>query len=190
MCGEIFSKMIYEPMEDSFLLENEIKKYSGGKSVLDIGAGSGILAEAALKSGAKSVLCTDINKEVIEHLKNKGFDAVRSDLFSNIKGKFDLIIFNPPYLPYDEREDLKSRLQTTGGKRGDEIIIRFLKKVRKYLNNKGIVLIVVSSLTPLKKIKSILKEKGLKKEVLSEKKFFMESLEVWKIVNNSENVRF
>ena len=176
--------MIYRPDSDSFLLENEVKKYAKGKRVLDIGSGSGILAKTALKSGAKSVLCTDIDFSVVEYLRDKGFNAVQSDLFSNIKGKFDLIVFNPPYLPYDKREDFQSSLHTSGGKRGDEIIVRFLENVKKYLTDNGIVLIVSSSLTSLKGINRILEEQGLKKKIISEKRFFMEELEVWKIAQD------
>ena len=52
---------------------------------------------------------------------------MHSDLFSNIKGKFNTIIFNPPYLPEDEFKD-KS---LDGGKKGYEIIEKFLNKVSK-----------------------------------------------------------
>ncbi len=173
--------MIYEPREDSHLLENEVAKCAKGRKVLDIGSGSGIQAKAALKSGAKSVLCADIGYEVIKFLKKKGLDAIQSDLFENVNEKFDLIVFNPPYLPYDEREDSESARTTSGGKRGDEIIARFLKDAKKHLNDKGIILLVVSSLTPLEKINKILDKQGFRKEVVGEKKLFMERLWVWKI---------
>lgn len=173
--------MIYIPSDDSFLIKTAVRKLSKGKKVLDIGAGSGILGLAALKAGAKSVLFADIDKEAVNYLKNKRYNVIQSDLFSNVKGKFDIIIFNPPYLPFDSREDLESSSQTSGGKRGDEIILRFLRGVKRHLNNNGLILIILSSLTPKKRILKILKEKKLDKKVLSKKKFFMEELEVWKI---------
>jgi len=175
--------MIYSPREDSYLLEKEVKRYAKDKKVLDLGAGSGIQAESALKEGVKSVLCADIDFKVVEFLRKKGLNVIQSDLFSNIKGKFELIIFNPPYLPADESDNKESRVQTTGGRRGDEIIVRFLEDVKNYLSEEGIILIVISSLTPRDRILRVLKEKGLKKEVISKEDFFMESLEVWKIVN-------
>src|SRR3989338_2565592 len=73
--------MIYEPKEDSFLLEKEVKDYSRGKVVLDMGAGSGILGIAALKSGAKSVVFADVDEEPVNYLKNNGYNAINSDLF-------------------------------------------------------------------------------------------------------------
>ncbi len=173
--------MIYTPKEDSYLLEKEVRKYARNRRVLDMGSGSGIQAQAALKSGTKSVLCADIDYNSVELLKKKGLDAVQSDLFSNVKGKFDLIIFNPPYLPFDEREDSQSELHTSGGKRGDEIIVRFLKDIKKHLNERGVILIVISSLTPRAKILNILKKNDMENKIIAEEKFFMENLEVWKI---------
>lgn len=173
--------MIYAPDEDSYLLREQVKKYAKYKNVVDIGSGSGIQAEAARDAGAKSVLAVDINKESINFLKSKNLNAIKSDLFSKVNGKFDLIIFNPPYLPYDKREDKESMLITTGGKRGDETILRFLKQSKSHLSKDGIILIVLSSLTPKNRILSLLNKLSLKKGVISRKKMFMENLEVWKL---------
>ncbi|MBU0466474.1 MAG: methyltransferase [Nanoarchaeota archaeon] len=173
---------MYEPAEDSYLLEKEVKVRANGKRVLDVGTGSGIQARAALDSGAKEVLAVDVNPESVEHCKKKEINAIQSYLFSNISsGKFDLIIFNPPYLPYDSLEDRVSALATSGGKKGDEIIVRFLKDVGDYLSEDGIILLVVSSLTPLGEIGNVLKEKNFVKKVIASEKVFMEELWVWKI---------
>ena len=176
--------MIYSPEEDSYLLEEQVLKYSKGKSVLDIGSGSGIQALAALKSKAKSVLATDIDEESINYLrslnKNK-LEIIKSNLFSKIKGKFDLIIFNPPYLPQNAKEDKESAKATTGGKKGDEIILRFLKQAKSHLNKEGIILLLLSSLTPKNRIEKILLSSKLKYTIISEKRLFFESLDVLKI---------
>src|SRR3989344_2708496 len=142
--------MIYEPSEDSFLLADAVKKYSKGKSVLDIGTGSGIQAKTAVSVGAKFVLASDINEKALEHVKStsQGIQTTHSNLFGNISGKFDLIIFNPPYLPADKREDMESQEVTTGGKKGDEIILEFLRQAKEHLSSNGIILLVLSSLTP------------------------------------------
>jgi len=173
--------MIYSPSEDSYFLSEFVKKYSKRKSVLDMGSGSGIQAEIALKSGADLILCADISRESISHLKSKRLNATKSNLFSKITGKFDLIIFNPPYLPLDKREDKESRKITTGGKKGDEIILRFLKQSQRHLNKEGIILLLLSSLTPKNKINSTIKDKNLKVKILDKKNLFMEYLEVWAI---------
>ena len=135
-----------------------------------------------MKNKAKSVLAADINNESAAILKKKGIKFIQSNLFSKIKGEFDLIVFNPPYLPRDKREDKESSLTTAGGKRGDELILRFLKQASSHLKKEGSILLVVSSLTPKNSIKNLLKKIGMKIEVLSEKRFFMEKLEVWRIL--------
>ncbi len=173
--------LIYSPSEDSYLIEKQVKKYSKNKSVLDMGSGSGILAKTAIGSKAKCVLASDINPKAVKILKKQGINCVKSNLFSDIKENFDLIIFNPPYLPLDKREDKKSGLATTGGKNGDEIILRFLQQAKSHLNKNGIILLLLSSLTPKNKIIKTIKSKNLTYKKIAEKKIFFETLEVWKI---------
>ena len=166
--------MIYEPKEDSFLLAKYVKKFAFGK-VLDIGTGSGILAEVALKN-TKNVLAIDINQECVNYIKKKDINAKFSDLFSNINEKFDLIIFNPPYLPEEELEDEEGKLITTGGKYGYEILERFFSQVNNYLNENGKILIVFSSLTNKNKINKIIKKNNFKFKLLEKQKIFFETL--------------
>src|SRR3989344_3931630 len=152
-------KMIYEPAEDSYLIKKYIKYYSRNKKVLDMGAGSGILARESLKY-TKNVTASDINRECLKNLK--GIKAIHSDLFENIKEKFDLIIFNPPYLPRDKREDEESALSTTGGIKGYEILEKFLNELKDHLNKRGKSLIVFSSLTKKRKIDMVIRKNNLK----------------------------
>ena len=137
--------MIYEPREDSFLLQKFVKQFAKGK-VLDVGTGSGLQAITALEN-TSGVLASDINPECVNFVKAKGVTTIVSDLFTNISGTFDLIIFNPPYLPLDKREDKESALSTTGGVKGSEVLERFLKDAKQYLMPSGKCLIVTSSLT-------------------------------------------
>ncbi len=164
--------MIYHPAEDSFLLGKQVKKFAKGK-VLDMGSGSGYQALIALKK-TKNVLTADISKEAVELCKSKGLNCIQSDLFSKIKDKFDLIIFNPPYLPLDELEDFDSRLSTTGGKKGNEILIRFLKQARSHLNKDGKIILIVSSLTP--NFEDLFKKHKYKFKKLSGQSFFFERI--------------
>ncbi|MDP1695568.1 MAG: DUF2431 domain-containing protein [archaeon] len=173
--------MIYTPDEDSYLLEKYVKKYSKNKSFLDMGSGSGIQAKAAISAGASSVLASDINKEAVENLKSQGINAIHSNLFKNIKSKFDIIAFNPPYLPEDKQEDKESALVTTGGKKGDEIILKFLKQAKAHLNKNGTILLILSSLTPKNKIIPLLNKLSMSYKILENKKIFFESLEIWEI---------
>ncbi|MCA9485901.1 MAG: methyltransferase, partial [Nanoarchaeota archaeon] len=81
----------------------------------------------------------------------------------------------------DEREDSESQIITSGGKKGDEIILRFLEEVGNYLSENGKVLLLVSSLTPFEEIEKVLLREGFSKKVVSREKVFMEELIVWEI---------
>jgi release factor glutamine methyltransferase len=174
---------IYQPAEDSFLLAKFVKKELTKNKVievLDMGSGSGIQAEVAIKAGInpENIILADINPEAIKHLKKKFPECkvILSDLFSKISKKFqfDLITFNPPYLPnnkFDKEPD------TSGGKKGSEIINKFLSHAKKYLSKNRIIVLLTSSFT-----------KGIdwadyEKKLLGKKKIFFEELYVWKLRN-------
>jgi len=200
--------LIYQPSDDSYLLASVLNKYAKSKtvldmlrtssngvssraysrtrtlkdlSVLDIGTGTGILANEAKQAGAKEVTAADINPESKNHLDKLNIPFIKSDLFNNINNSYDLIVFNPPYLPQDKREPKDSQLATTGGKKGDEIILKFLKQAPQHLNKNGIILLLLSSLTPQNKMLKFLDNNGFQHNVIATKKLFMETLFVWEI---------
>jgi release factor glutamine methyltransferase len=171
--------LIYQPEEDSYLLsEFLIKNIKNIKiSCLEMGIGSGIQLENLKKIGIKNIKGVDINKEAVDHCKKLGFDCIQSNLFSKVKGKFDVIIFNPPYLQEDKGEDKESKLATTGGREGSEIINKFLSQAKKHLNKEGKIYLLTSSLT-----KGI-NWGGWKKKKVDNKKLFFEELFVWELRN-------
>lgn len=138
-----------------------------------MGSGSGILAETCSEFiSKKNIICVDIQYDCVKSLREKGFPSIKSNLFREVPrdNSYDLILFNAPYLPEDEREDKQSRIETTGGKRGDEISLRFLRSAKKFLKTNGKIFLLISSLTPMERI-----EKFNPKIVLREK-IFMEEL--------------
>ena len=177
---------LYQPSEDSFLLSDVLKKHlakllipNPNLTFLEIGTGTGIHLETALDIGVKkeNIFSSDIDSRAVDHCNLLGFNCIQSDLFKNLKGTYDIIAFNPPYLPLDKREPIDSRLATTGGKRGDEIILKFLQQAKNYLNPNGIIFIVASSLTPdidFKKFGYIEREVGCQR-------LFHETLCVWEL---------
>lgn len=91
------------------LLDFMKAKDLSGKSLLELGCGSGIISLYAASKGAR-VTATDINKTALEFLQksadgnNCKLDILESDLFENLEGKsFDLIVINPPYYPKNAR---------------------------------------------------------------------------------------
>ncbi len=97
-------------------------------------------------------------------------------MFENIKEKFDIITFNPPYV---DSESIKY-IEVDGGKKGREILDLFLEKVKEHLNAKGEVFFVQSIHNGLIKTKKILKNNGFKFEIIAKKKLFFEELVVFK----------
>ncbi|MBI2044169.1 methyltransferase domain-containing protein [Candidatus Pacearchaeota archaeon] len=175
---------IYTPAEDSYLLlrvlGDEVPKLiqeNPDLKVLEMGSGSGIQLEVLKKMGVKNILAADLNSAAVEHCKKLGFDCIHSDLFEKIKEKFDLIIFNSPYLPRDIREPKSSQLATTGGKKGNEIINEFIKQSKEHLNKGGKIFLLTSSRT------AKVDFKGYKKKLLDKEDMFFEQLFLWELKN-------
>jgi len=145
---------VYKPGEDSYLLQRWVEKFVTG-SVLDMGTGSGIQAvTAASKKEVTHVLAVDINPAALiaaekrAHINNvqAKIDFLHSDLFENVKGMYDWILFNTPYLPSEGDADEAS---WAGGETGGEIIRRFLGEAPGFLEDGGSVLMIYSSLSGL-----------------------------------------
>lgn len=140
---------VYEPAEDSFLLAGNLG-LRGGESFLDVGTGTGIVALSAAEKASR-VLGVDVNPAAVELArKNALANKIRnaefqlSDLFENISEKFDVIAFNPPYIPVSESGALAK--SWSGGVGGMEVAEKFLAQVRGHLNGGGRFLILLSSI--------------------------------------------
>lgn len=192
---EIFPD-VYEPAEDSFLLAKYAAKLKG--RILDVGCGSGIQSLVCAKADPENtVLGVDRNPSAVKNarlnakkngIKNAVF--MESDLFSKVQGKFDAIVFNPPYLPTDGGEKLKGNLNLAfdGGKSGRETTDRFLSAFSGHLEAGGTLLMVESSLAGIEKTVSKLEKLGFKTKILGEEKFFFEKIVVLEAKRASENM--
>ena len=166
---------IYEPREDSYLLQKLVKlETKTTDKVLDMGTGSGIQAKTAYEI-TKDVKAVDINPEC---LNINNIKTIQSDLFNNIQESYDLIIFNPPYLPEDPNEPKDSALATTGGEKGSEIIEEFLKQAKEHLTKDGRILLLYSSLSG--NTEEIAK-KNYSFKILAEESFDFEKIYVAKL---------
>ena len=160
---------MYEPREDSYLLQKFVKKYARG-FVLDVGTGSGIQAvTAAEKTGVEKVLAVDVDRKAIlqnqKAIDNKKIVFRASDLFSNVKQGFDTIIFNPPYLPSVKVKDIT----VDGGRKGYEVIEMFLQDASEHLEPEGSILLLFSSLTKKSKVDEAIADTLFVSELLEEK---------------------
>ncbi len=180
-------EIVYEPQEDSYFLLDCLEKEIGireleGKKVkkaLEIGTGSGIIP-ILLADRIEKIVAVDINPEAIRYAKSaaekdkvKNVRFIESDLFENVKGKFDLIFFNPPYLPGKGEKCL------CGGKRGQQVTERFLKEVGTYLEKGGVAIVLLSSFNQVEKL-----SKKYSLEKVAEKKLWFEILYCMKLSNN------
>jgi release factor glutamine methyltransferase len=137
----------YASRGDSRMLASAVERYAFGK-VLDMGSGTGIQGIVAAKKGC-TVTFADRNPAAVECSKqNAKLNGVHgtfevSDLFSNIKGSFDTIAFDPPYL---RSFLIPKRFQDCafhgGGLHGRGVIDRFLAGYSRHLADGGIVLLV------------------------------------------------
>ncbi|MBC7081673.1 MAG: methyltransferase [Thermoplasmatales archaeon] len=172
-----FMEGVYKPEEDSYLLLRSIE--ISGRKALDMGCGCGIIALHLAKNGC-DVVAVDINEKAVENtIRNAKINGInlrcfKSDLFEDINEKFDMITFNPPYLP-TKKEDVA----WDGGKDGKEIIEKFLKEAKNYLNKGGVIYMVMSSFNKIEKIIGKFREYEFEK--ISEKRFFFEAIYVYKI---------
>ncbi len=174
---------MYSPSEDSLFFVDFLESYLKKEKIfvdfkaLDMGAGSGILAETCSRFiSKKNVLCVDKQYGCVKFLREKGFATIYSDLFREVPKdmKYDLILFNAPYLPEDKLEDKQSRIETTGGKRGDEISVRFLRQAKSHLKKNGKIFLLISSLTPLDKINKFNPKIVARKKIWFEELFILE----------------
>ena len=180
--------MVYEPQEDSYLLEKVVKESVKPRMIVcDMGTGSGIQAYAASEAGARTVLAVDIDNQALDYvmtqIKEKNYANIRtkhSDLFSEFQKTdfFDIIIFNAPYLPDDERDP---DLALDGGKEGHELIGEFLKQAKDHLNENGQVLLLFSTQSNLQKVMEHITHNGFIAEEKAHEGMFFEGLYVYSL---------
>lgn len=186
---------IYEPAEDTFQLL-EVLDINECDRVLEIGTGCGIIALECARRGAK-IICTDINPHAVEltqinYSKNlsllKGNVEVRcGNLFSVVKPgeRFDVVIFNPPYLPTHAKDRIGGSgwfdVATDGGATGLVVTKRFIEGLHKHLAKNGCAYFVFSSLSDRKKLDTYLSNARLKSEIILSRQFNDEKIDIYRV---------
>jgi len=162
---------IYLPSEDTFFFAEHIKNEQG-QMALEIGTGSGYLAEI-LSSKFSIVICTDINFNSMVRVSDKNsFNYICCDGADAIHCKFDFIICNMPYLPSDSIRDIA----TDGGKDGVEIPIHIIKSAKRCMKANTRFLFLTSTIANYEKLIEKTRMLGFDVQIISRKKLFFEEL--------------
>jgi release factor glutamine methyltransferase len=169
---------VYSPSDDSVLMLDAMSNFPlEGKEVLDVGTGSGILGLSCALHGA-NVTITDIDERALLSVQNAArslgvdLNVTRSDLFSNVSGRFDLVLFNPPYVPSSTIEDKT----IDGGERGSELIGKFLDTLPGHLNMDGSALLLVNNMNDAPAL--IAEHPDFDFSVIAKRALFFEELQV------------
>lgn len=148
---------VLRPPSDAFMLAEHLRKERLGEqsSVLDLCAGSGILAIAAAQCGAGKVTAVDISRRAVlatrlnSRLNGVFVHTVRGDLFAAVAGeRFDVIASNPPYLvsASDSLPRHGANRAWDAGTSGRAFLDRICDRAQYHLNPGGALLLVHSSL--------------------------------------------
>ncbi len=143
--------------ETELLADYTVKSVEDGDKVLDMCTGSGCIAISVARRCAKrrvSVTAADISDAAImlarenAQLNGVNVDFVQSDLFTNVRGRFNVIVCNPPYIRSDEIASLQKevrefepRIALDGGADGLDFYRRIAKSIRSYLARDGVLLL-------------------------------------------------
>ncbi len=174
---------VYQPAEDTFLLQRAALAEAGPDDrVLEIGCGSGFISQE-LGPRVARLLATDINPHAVRAARARGVEVVRADLFRGIKGRFDLVLFNAPYLPTQPEERTGQWIDRAldGGENGRETVDRFIEDLAGHLRPGGRALLLISSLTGLAEVRETAEAAGLCAAVVAEEGCFFERLYVLRL---------
>ena len=125
--------------------------------ILDIGTGSGCISIALQKELGCKVVASDISLKALDvardnaNLNNVDVDFICGDIFSNIDGKFDVIVSNPPYIRVDEDiEDIvknnEPHLALYARDDGLYFYRKILSNASKYLRDKFVIAFEIGEL--------------------------------------------
>jgi release factor glutamine methyltransferase len=132
-----------------------------GKTFLEIGCGSGVVALSAARAGAR-VTAVDINPDAVRcTLANATRNrlcvkASVGDLFSPVHDmRFDVVAWNPPFLPQEPKSAAEAAFY---GGRNLEVIRRFAREVRSYIEHGGSIYSILSSDIAIEQIEQFFRQ--------------------------------
>jgi release factor glutamine methyltransferase len=151
--------------------------------VLDLGTGSGVCAIFAARH-ARRVVAVDINPAAVRcavinaglnHLEHR-IEVRHGDLFGPVRDeRFDLIIFNPPFLRGTPRNDRDRAWRSL------DVAERFAAQLADHLKPGGSALVVLSTFGNARNFLDEVHQHGLAISVLAERRFVNEGLAVFRL---------
>lgn len=179
---------IYPAREDTELLLRFAAGHAG-RRVLEIGTGSGRVAERAARDGAR-VVATDLNPEALRSLRARAraerfpLETVRTDLAEGL-GRFDVVLANPPYLPTPPAArdpDPWTNLALDGGPDGCALWARLLATLPDHLAPGGTAFVLESSLQDgprRQRVREAWRAAGGRSRRVAARSLEGETLEIW-----------
>ncbi len=163
----------YIASEDSALLREVLRAYSGG-SALEIGAGNGGNL-AVLAKGFETAVGTDIVMPGMTDWRTWGADFLMADGASCLRvGSFDLVAFNPPYLLAEVADD-----PSTEGGAGLEVPMRFLREALRAVKRTGKIVMLLNDQAPIGEFGVECSRQGFRLAKVATKHLFFEELSVY-----------
>ncbi|MCI5848831.1 MAG: peptide chain release factor N(5)-glutamine methyltransferase [Lachnoclostridium sp.] len=161
------------PRQDTEILVSEVYKLCQNKNVLDMCTGSGCIAISIAKDGkAKSVTACDISEKalIVAENNNKRLGTfvhfIKSDLWTNIDGVYDIIVSNPPYITEDEMKLLmpevkehEPQIALFGGRDGLDFYRRIINEAKAHLTEDGHILLEIGCFQAVR-VSGLLHEAG------------------------------
>jgi release factor glutamine methyltransferase len=158
-----------------------------GKTVIEVGSGSGILSLSAAKAGAASVISLDINPAAVEATKlnaaKNGFvqvEAFRSDLFSAIPAdrQFDVIICSPPSFAGEPRDDADRAWHAGLGYRD---ILPLFEQAALRLRSLGKMYVLLSSDTNCALMNFLMRSAGFTSKQIAKHSIWIEEFYIYEL---------
>ena len=138
--------------ETEELVMHALKVIKPTDRVLDLCTGSGAIALTVYKESGAKVVASDVSADAIAVAKENfakheaNVTLVKSDMFAEFKGKFNVIISNPPYIKKDDVENLQSEVKNyepksalDGGKDGLDFYRIIASEAKNYLADGGVL---------------------------------------------------
>jgi release factor glutamine methyltransferase len=174
---------VYQPAEDSRLLAEAAVEHARGRT-LEVGTGSGWVAERIAAETDAEVVASDYNPAACRQARDRGVQVVRADLVEPFRdGSLDTVAFNPPYLPTDPDNEWDDRMERalSGGESGREVIDPFLDTVGRVLRPGGRVLLLVSSLTGFESVVARAEANGFAVSTVRQESYPFEVLSILRL---------